>query len=1023
MSDVDPYPNEDPILHPVLAEAARNVLEQLHVLESATSVTESNVATARIWREAIGKTRAFLENPAHNVVFVGDVGVGKSSLIGVLAGLLVGDRPTDRPTLKDKSVLAIGSGRTTVCEVRIRTPGADDNGELGLVLEPFLEPEMRREIEIYAEAEYSRRKSSPRATGEDDADPTSQEVDRAIRGMTGYTERVETVTEGGVKRTRKVRPLDAEISRFPDAAAFSAHLIERANLPDRIRTAWRWDTLTDESRKDLKRIFANVNQGLDPSAMLPKSMTVVVNDPLPGSADGLDLTLIDTRGLDGKIEVRRDLQALLRDPRTVTVLCAPFKNAPGDTPRSILRSMATDAELRQALSQTLLVLVDQGEAEQANGAESQREIGQELKIDECMLALEGVGPPRLGREQILAFDALQDDRKCLVDAVNGRLAQLRQTRLETLEQQIDDAQSFVNGAGNDALGALRDEVDRKIRATLAQHRLEGQPLSDALAGAYKAILESRYASVVYATCRRGGAYRRLDLYAAVNAEAARAATAWISELIAAVQTKLNQLFQEAAQDTVQAHIRLRKRQFEEGQIKVIRGYADQVGEQVEELLSSAVGAYGVWLTCCNEWGKGSGFKDRVLRHLKEWARLDRRLTAHESTEALRWIPFLDEVARPVQAPTFTLHVRNLRALRESSWTPEPVSVLIGANGAGKTTLFRTLRLLRIAYERGLPDAVKMVLGGSGNLASWGAPPEAAVEVGLDLGEASWRVELVPREGSVGFLTNERFTDGARQIFVRDSLGNFTYGAERLDPSPLLGLRALMDRGVHEPALRRMASFLQSIAVYHDPDLVSLRDGSRTTEDRYLHPRGTNALTLLRRWFQDRAQRHRYQFVIEGLGAAFPGTFSDLDFVEAGTTLVARTYRPGSELPGPLESEANGVLQLLVLFCEVAAADDGSVVAIDEPENGLHPYALSSFLRRTSRWASLHNVTVLLATHSTVLLDELKGNAEQVFVMTASSPGKPAPTRLDKLYDPEWLSGFRLGDLYEQGEIGSNEDPV
>lgn len=373
---------------------------------------------------------------------------------------------------------------------------------------------------------------------------------------------------------------------------------------------------------------------------------------------------------------------------------------------------------------------------------------------------------------------------------------------------------------------------------------------------------------------------------------------------------------------------------------------------------------------------------------------------------------------------FTLHVRNLRALRQARWTPQPVSVLIGADGAGKTTLLLALRLLRVAYERGLPEAVRVVLGGSSNLKSWGAPEDEPVEIGLTIGEASWRLKLTPRQGSADYLSAERFMDGERELFSRDSLGNFSYGGERLEPSTHLGLRVLMDRGAHEPSLRRMASFIQGISVYYDPDLWTLRtQGSSTTEDRHLHARGTNALTLLRRWYQERAHRHRYQFVVEGLSAAFPNSVSELDFVEAGNTLVARIYRPGTELPSPLSNEANGVLQLLVLFCDVAAAEDGSVVAIDEPENSLHPYALRRFLDRTRRWARQHDLTVLLATHSTVLLDELSAHPEQVYVMKAPAAGEPVPTPLDKLCDREWLAGFKLGDLYAQGEIGSNEDEV
>ena len=280
------------------------------------------------------------------------------------------------------------------------------------------------------------------------------------------------------------------------------------------------------------------------------------------------------------------------------------------------------------------------------------------------------------------------------------------------------------------------------------------------------------------------------------------------------------------------------------------------------------------------------------------------------------------------------------------------------------------------------------------------------------------------EDAVNYLTEEHLHDGKREIFRRDSLGGFRYDNELIEPSPLLGLRVLMDRGVHEPAVRAIAAFLQRISVYHDPDLWGLRmQGSNSSDDRVLHTRGTNALALLRRWQQERANRNRYQFVLDGLNAAFPNTVEDMDFQEAGNTLAARFYRPGGELSTPLANEANGVLQLLLLLCELAHAEDESLVAIDEPENGLHPYALRAFLRRAASWARQHKVSVLLATHSTVLLDALSETPEQVFVMKTAEPDAPVPTALDDLCDRAWLEQFQLGELYGQGEIGSNEDEM
>jgi predicted ATPase len=665
----------------------------------------------------------------------------------------------------------------------------------------------------------------------------------------------------------------------------------------------------------------------------------------------------------------------------------------------------------------LLVLLDHGDADQVNGSNGDRELGQEIKIDECHVALAALRPdPQIDRSQILAFDTLRDDRARLLKAIDASLIEFRRARSEILQRHLVNASEFLASAGEELQSALRESLAQQLREALARRVSSEPPLRDPLFGLYEAILGCRYASVVYAACRRNGSYAGLDLYAAVGAAAARAATVWIETLTAPAIECINELRSAESFAPIRNDVLLLEQLFDEGKIRVIRDYSTRVGQQVTQALEEDP----VWQRCSEEWGLGGGFKDRVIGHLQAWS-AQHDLTEHERTEAEREIPLLGEVVHAVQPPRFTLHVDNLRALRRTRWTPESVSALIGANGAGKSTLLDVLRLLRLAYERGLPEAVNTVLGGSSNLKSWGVPEDEHIKVALEVNGATWQIELSPRGSAGDYLAGERFVDGDREIFSRDSLGEFRYRETQIEASRQVGLRALIDRGVHEPVLRRFAAVLQRIAVFHDPDLWSLRVGSRTTDDRHLETRGANALTMLRRWHQEHDHRHRYQFVIEGLMAAFPNLVSDLGFSDAGSTLVAQIYKTGRESPSPLANEANGVLQLLVLFSDIASVEDEGIVAIDEPENSLHPYALRVFLRRAGRWAKQHHLTVLLATHSTVMLDEL--TPEQVFVMKPADADEHTPTQLNELCNPAWLADFKVGQLYEQGEIGSNKDPA
>jgi predicted ATPase len=179
--------------------------------------------------------------------------------------------------------------------------------------------------------------------------------------------------------------------------------------------------------------------------------------------------------------------------------------------------------------------------------------------------------------------------------------------------------------------------------------------------------------------------------------------------------------------------------------------------------------------------------------------------------------------------------------------------------------------------------------------------------------------------------------------------------------------------------------------------------------------------MLRTWRDRREDRPRFEFVHEGLRAAFPGVYHDLDFV-AGQTVSANVYRSGDETPTPISHEANGLLSMLVALAQIAATEEGGLVAIDEPENSLHPYAIRRFVRLSRAFARQRGFTVVLTTHSPVLLDEFNGEPDRVFVLDRDEmkQGKALPMPLDELRLREWLANYTLGELYAGGDFGANE---
>lgn len=365
---------------------------------------------------------------------------------------------------------------------------------------------------------------------------------------------------------------------------------------------------------------------------------------------------------------------------------------------------------------------------------------------------------------------------------------------------------------------------------------------------------------------------------------------------------------------------------------------------------------------------------------------------------------------------FKLEVRNYRALRHVRWSPEGVCALVGPNGAGKSTLLDVLQLLRHTFELGMARALNQ-RGGAGSFRNFEAGPDDEVDLSIQVGPSEW-VIVVDRQDEFGDL--ELLHEGEDLEGTRSDT-SLQLGGKTFPPDNRSLLRVASDTFQLSPDATTLRNLLQSYRCYAEYHLAHLREsGSTITSDKTLDLSGRNVFSLLRNWRDARADRARYDFVMDNLRKLFPDVFADLDYETAGTTVTARVVTPKPDTSYPITFAPNGLLISLLHLCAVASVPNEGIVAIDEVENSLHPFAIKHLIEAFRNWAAKTNSTVLLATHSPVVLDQFRECPEQVFVMEKGQPINPMP--LPKVRDPEYLSHFSLGDLYAHLEFGSPVEP-
>lgn len=411
------------------------------------------------------------------------------------------------------------------------------------------------------------------------------------------------------------------------------------------------------------------------------------------------------------------------------------------------------------------------------------------------------------------------------------------------------------------------------------------------------------------------------------------------------------------------------------------------------------------------WARGMNYDSQRQTIAQLTIDPERTLTADQELE--------EEAALSLDGPLrFT--AQNFRVLAHLDWSPRGVCLLAGSNGSGKSTVLDVLRFLCDAFQAGVAKAVTQQRGGTA-LRRVTNEPDQELSFSLSIGPTTWEL-IVPVSGaSLSEFPGEILRVGEK-IHLRRSANTGTWyeGQERrpADPQGRTCLRVAADARPRR-SWKNILDVLQTYRLYSSYVLEILRNGGTGGEDdKQLNRLGTNLFFVLRNWqTAPRKFNNQFAWVLDEVKKAFPGQIESMEFdTPVGNVIPARIFVPGLEESLPVHRAADGLLVGLLHLTAVAGAADRSIIAIDEMENHLHPHAIRSLLSSMRTLAEERSLTVILTTHSPVLMNEFRDHPDLFFVMEQNSP--KVPIALSELKDPDWLAHFRLGELYDQLEFGA-----
>ncbi len=389
---------------------------------------------------------------------------------------------------------------------------------------------------------------------------------------------------------------------------------------------------------------------------------------------------------------------------------------------------------------------------------------------------------------------------------------------------------------------------------------------------------------------------------------------------------------------------------------------------------------------------------------------------------------------------------------------EPLNVLIGPNGSGKSNFLETIALLKAA-PRGISEPISRM----GGVREWlwkgsGAPHSISMEAMVDyplggvlrhslrLADQNGRPEVTdeqvepsethaderaalsyyrpPQDEQAALEISNANAEAARldskrkrgagewstpRLFARSRPGAIDFASEMQPEQSLLSYAANPDY----PALWHLKEQYGRIRLYRNwafgPSAELRQNQSAHDRADFLDEGGQN-LALVLSHFSGEKKRQ----LVKALQKLFDGIV-DVTYSVAGGT-VALFLEEDNNRAIPATRLSDGTLRYLCLLAILMHPEPPPLVAIEEPELGLHPDLLPTL--RDLLLAASERSQLIVTTHSDVLVDALTETPESIVVCEKHN-GQTEMRRLDKDDLAKWLEKYRLGALWTSGELGGN----
>jgi len=333
-----------------------------------------------------------------------------------------------------------------------------------------------------------------------------------------------------------------------------------------------------------------------------------------------------------------------------------------------------------------------------------------------------------------------------------------------------------------------------------------------------------------------------------------------------------------------------------------------------------------------------------------------------------------------------------------------INILIGANGAGKSNFIGFFNFMRKLIEKELELTIAQ-MGGANKVLYFGIKTTQELFLDLHFPPNRYKASLIPTEDNkLVFKEENSYIDSSKKNFIKPNIG----GTETNLPFYRQSGNSVNDY---------IVMYINDWKVYHFHDTSKsspMKQPCRIDDYYSLAVDGHNIAAYL--YFIRENYERTYKKIVRTIQRVAP-FFHDFilepDVVNRDM-IKLRWKHKGSDLYFDANDLSDGTIRFICLTTLLLQPNLPTMILIDEPELGLHPFALK-ILASLFRVAS-KDTQIIASTQSSTFADFFE--AEDILIVDREE-NATVIKRLDSTNLKEWLEDYSIGELWQKNLLGGN----